>query len=65
MNKELEAPPATTPRPTNPSQFDISKHIKFVPPFKVDKHFLHYEKIATSLECMDTLTPVCFNRESP
>ena len=51
--KELEAPPATTPRPTNPSQFHISKHIIFVPPFQekeVDKYFLHYEKIATSLE---------------
>ena len=50
--KELEAP-ATTPRPTNPSQFDISKHIRFVPPFQekeVDKYFLHYEKIAASLE---------------
>ena len=36
-----------------PPQFDVSKHIRFVPPFQekeVDKYFLYYEKIATSLE---------------
>lgn len=35
------------------SQFDISKQIRFVPPFQekeVDKYFLHFEKVATSLE---------------
>jgi len=33
--------------------FDVSKHIKFVPPFQereVDKYFLHFEKISTTLE---------------
>ena len=53
--RELETPPAVAPRPTGTStpQFDISKHIRFVPPFQekeVDKYFLHYEKIAMSLE---------------
>ena len=44
----------TTPAPVHQvSTFDVSKHIKFVPPFQekeVDKYFLHFEKIATSLE---------------
>ena len=34
-------------------KFDMSKHICFVPPFQdteVDKYFLHFEKIASSLE---------------
>ena len=34
-------------------KFDISKQIRFVPPFQekeVDKYFLHFEKIASSLE---------------
>ena len=33
--------------------FDVSKHIKFVPDFrenKVDKYFLHFEKVAKSLK---------------
>ena len=56
--KELESP---VPRQRSPSAasdsrpptFDVSKHIKLVPPFqerKVDKYFLHFEKVATSLE---------------
>jgi len=52
--RELDSPPVVAPlRPTTTSQFDISKHIRFVPPFQekeVDKYFLHYEKIATSLD---------------
>ena len=35
------------------SSFDISKHIQFVPTFsetKVDKYFLHFEKVACSLK---------------
>ena len=31
--------------------FDVGKHIHFVPPFqesKVDKYFMHFEKVATS-----------------
>ena len=56
--KELEVPeprqksPSTASDPRSPV-FDISKHIKLVPPFQkreVDKYFLHFEKIATSLE---------------
>ena len=38
---------------SRPPAFDVSKHIKLVPPFQereVDKYFLHFEKIATSLE---------------
>ena len=34
------------------ASFDVSKHIKFVPSFQekeVDKYFLHFEKVATSL----------------
>ena len=52
--KELEKntePTSPTKRPT--ATFDVSKHIRFVPPFQekeVDKYFLHFEKIATSLE---------------
>ena len=33
--------------------FDIGKHIRFVPPFQeseVDKYFMHFDKIATSLK---------------
>ena len=53
--KELEAPsrPSVTPRTVESPQFDISKQIRFVPPFQekeVDKYFLHFEKIATSLD---------------
>ena len=56
--KELETPvPARTRSPSESSgrraMFDVSKHIKLVPPFQereVDKYFLHFEKIATSLE---------------
>ena len=56
--KELEVP---EPReksasaaldPRSPA-FDVSKHIKLVPPFQemeVDKYFLLFKKIATSLE---------------
>ena len=69
--RELETPPAVAPRPTGTStpQFDISKHIRFVPSFQekeVDKYFLHYEKIATSLEWPRetwTLTSECADRE--
>ena len=33
--------------------FDVGKHIRFVPPFQeseVDKYFMHFEKLATSLK---------------
>ena len=57
--RELETPaPRRESSPvehplTRPASFDVSKHIKLVPPFQereVDKYFLHFEKIATSLE---------------
>ena len=52
--KKLEAKTLSPHEP--PSKlvgFDISKHIRFVPPFQeheIDKYFLHFEKMATSLE---------------
>ena len=49
--KELEAPKSS--KSSAEPQFDISKQIRFVPPSQekeVDKYFLHFEKIATSLE---------------
>ena len=52
--RELDSSPVVAPpRSANTSQFDISKHIRFVPPFQekgVDKYFLHYDKIAISLD---------------
>ena len=53
--RELEArPTGPTSTPTVGSTgFDVSKHIRLVPPFQeeeVDKYFIHFEKIATSLE---------------
>ena len=51
LERERESPTPTPVRTV--STFDVSKHIKFVPPFQekeVDKYFLHFEKIATSLE---------------
>ena len=38
---------------SNWQKLDMSKHIRLVPPFldtEVDKYFLHFEKIALSLE---------------
>ena len=35
------------------AKFDVTKHIKFVPPFQqvdVDKYFLHFEKVAGNLK---------------
>jgi len=52
--KELEAKAVPSPEPVSkPAGFDISKHVRFVPPFQereIDKYFLHFEKVATSLE---------------
>ena len=51
--KELEIPTSSTLKSPSESQFDIRKQIRFVPPFQekeVDKYFLHFEKVATSLE---------------
>ena len=52
--KELEkTKEPTTPVEHETTTFDVSKHIRFVPAFQekeVAKYFLHFEKIATSLE---------------
>ena len=52
--KELELAAATATASPTPhrSDFEVSKHVRFVPPFqetKVDKYFLHFEKVASSL----------------
>ena len=52
--KELELAAATATASPTPRRgdFDVSKHVRFVPPFQeteVDKYFLHFEKVATSL----------------
>ena len=42
------------PLPLDPTKyFDVTKHIRHVPPFQekeVDKHFLHFEKVAENLK---------------
>ena len=52
--KELEAKTMSPHEPHSKSVgFDVSKHIQFVPSFQeqeIDKYFLHFEKVATSLE---------------
>ena len=53
--KELEARAHSTPEPVTDmhAKFDISKHVRFVLPFQeqeIDKYFLHFEKVATSLD---------------
>ena len=50
--KELELATATARSSSASEQFDVTRHIRFVPPFQEtepDKYFLHFEKIATSL----------------
>ena len=51
--KELELATTTVRSSSSASeQFDVTRHIRFVPPFQEtepDKYFLHFEKIATSL----------------
>ena len=51
--RELELAAATSTSVSRCTEFDMSKQIRFVPPFQeaeVDKYFLHFEKIASSLE---------------
>ena len=53
--KELEMQNMTVKRqPLNSgAHFDITKHIRIVPPFQekeVDKYFLHFEKVAENLK---------------
>ena len=53
--KELEIAAASTAPPVPTSrqvEFDVTKQVQFVPPFQeteVDKYFLHFEKVASSL----------------
>ena len=50
--KELKLATATARPPSATKTFDVTRHVRFVPPFqeaKPDKYFLHFEKIATSL----------------
>ena len=50
--KELELATATAKPPSATEKFDVTRHVRFVPPFQEtepDKYFLHFEKIATSL----------------
>ena len=49
---ELAAASATVSPTPHCSDFDVSKHVHIVPPFhetEVDKYFLHFEKVASSL----------------
>ena len=54
--KELELQEKTKPKilPLDTSKtFDVTKHIRLVPPFQekeVDKYFLHFEKVAENLK---------------
>ena len=51
--KELELVRTKADTSKKTEKFDMSKHIRFVPPFQdseVDKYFLHFEKVASSLE---------------
>ena len=51
--RELELAAAIPTSASRCTEFDVSKQIRFVPPFQeaeVDKYFLHFEKIASSLE---------------
>ena len=53
--KELElSSKAMPPVSFDPSKvFDVTKHIRLVPPFQekeVDKYFLHFEKVAENLK---------------
>ena len=53
--KELEMQNMTVKRQPldSGSRFDVTKHIRLVPPFQekeVDKYFLHFEKVAENLK---------------
>ena len=51
--KELEVARTVASETSRREKFDMSKNVRFVPPFQdteVDKYFLHFEKIASSLE---------------
>ena len=49
---ELELATAPAKPPSATKKFEVTRHVRFVPPFQEtepDKYFLHFEKIATSL----------------
>ena len=50
--KELEMQDKVKTKPLDlGSHFDVTKHIRLVPPFQeVDKYFLHFEKVAENLK---------------
>ena len=51
--KELEMQDKAKTKPLDfGTHFDVTKHIRLVPPFqeKVDKYFLHFEKVAENLK---------------
>ena len=52
--KELEMQDKVKTKPLDlGTHFDVTKHIRLVPPFQekeVDKHFLHFEKVAENLK---------------
>ena len=52
--KELEMQDKAKPKPLDlGTHFDVTKHIRLVPPFQekeVDKYFLHFEKVAENLK---------------
>ena len=52
--KELEMQDKAKTKPLDlGTHFDVTKHIRLVPPFQekeVDKYFLHFEKVAENLK---------------
>ena len=70
--KELQMQNMTVKRqPLNSeAHFDITKHIRLVPPFQekeVDKYFLHFEKVAEKFKmakgALDLAFAKCYNWE--
>ena len=51
---------ANQPKQKIEYNFDVTKHIRLVPPFQekeVDKYFLHFEKVAENLNCQKSTGP--------
>ena len=63
---------ANQPKQKTEYNFDVTKHIRLVPPFQekeVDKYFLHFEKVAENLNWpkepkLDLTSAKCFDRHS-
>ena len=61
--KELELATTTVRSSGTSEQFDVTRHIRFVPPFQEtepDKYFVHFEKIVTSLSWPKRHGPYCY-----